>query len=236
MIKQKVYHTFIFTIILTLGYAQKSVNQYDKDGKRHGLWTKNYFQTDQKRYEGTFKHGKEIDTFNYYTLSKGKSVLSATKVFNERDSIAEVTFYTSKKKIISKGKMNGKRYVGEWVYYHKDSPKKMITEYYNEEGKLEGERIVYYKNGNIAEKSFYKDGELDGISKWYAEDDLLLRESTYEDGKLNGKTANYDAGGNVTSEGHYGGNKKVGIWKYYKNGKISKEIDHTNQKVIKKYE
>ncbi|WP_422107849.1 toxin-antitoxin system YwqK family antitoxin [Winogradskyella sp.] len=236
MIKQKVYLTFIFTIILTLGYAQKSVNQFDKDGKRHGLWTKNYYQTDQKRYEGTFKHGKEIDTFNYYTLSKGKSVLSATKVFNGKDSIAEVTFYTSKKKIISKGKMNGKRYVGEWIYYHKGSPEKMIVEYYNKEGQLEGERTVFYKNGNLAEKAQYKSGELDGTSQWYAEDKVLLRESIYKEGKLNGKTINYDSNGNVTSEGPYEANKKVGIWKYYKNGKISKEIDHTNQKVIKKHE
>ena len=39
MIKQKFYLTFIFTIILTLAFAQKSVNQYNKDGKRHGQGT-----------------------------------------------------------------------------------------------------------------------------------------------------------------------------------------------------
>jgi antitoxin component YwqK of YwqJK toxin-antitoxin module len=235
MIKQKVYFTFFFTIILTIAYAQKSVNQYDKNGKRHGIWTKNYYKTDQKRYQGTFKHGKEIDTFNYYTLSKGKSVLSAIKVFNEKDSITEVTFYTSTKKIISKGKMNGKRYIGKWVFYHKNSSVIMIVEHYNDDGKLEGEREVYFKNGNTAERAMYKNGKLHGESSWYSESNKLLRRSTYINGDLNGKTINYDADENITSEGYYTENKKSGIWKYYKNGKITKEIDHTNQKIIKKY-
>ena len=93
MIKQKVYFSFIFTIILTIAHAQKSVNQFDKSGKRHGIWTKNYHKTDQKRYEGQFVHGKEVDTFKYYTLSKGKSVLSATKVFNIKDSLKALEPY-----------------------------------------------------------------------------------------------------------------------------------------------
>lgn len=236
MIKQKVYFTFIFTIILTFAHAQKPVNQFDKDGKRHGIWTKNYHNTDQKRYEGKFDHGKEIDTFNYYTLANGKSVLSAIKVFNANDSIAEVAFFTSKKKLISKGRMNGKRYIGEWVFYHKNSDAVMITEHYNDAGNLNGERTVFYKDGTIAEKTTYKDGKLDGESKWYSESDILLRQCVYANDQLHGKTINYDSEGQITSEGNYIKDKKSGIWKYYKAGKLKKEIDHTNNKVIKKYE
>ena len=236
MIKQNIYLAFILTLTLTLCNAQKSVNQFDKEGKRHGLWTKNYHNTDQKRYEGIFEHGKEIDTFKYYTLSSGKSVLSAIKVFNIKDSLADVKFFTSKKKVISKGKMNGKRYVGKWVFYHKNSEAKMIVEHYNDEGNLDGERHVFYKNGKTAEQVNYKNGKLDGISYWYSESGKLLRESHYKGDKLDGNTINYDANGDVASEGNYSENKKVGIWKYYKAGKIRKEVDHTNQKIIKKYE
>jgi antitoxin component YwqK of YwqJK toxin-antitoxin module len=236
MIKQKVYLTFIFTITLTLAYTQKSVNQFDKDGKRHGLWTKNYYQTDQKRYEGQFVHGKEIDTFKYYTLSNGKSVLSATKVFNLKDSLSMVKFYTSKGKVISEGEMNGKRYIGKWIYYHKNSSVKMIEENYNDKGQLEGERLVYYNNGAIAETAHYKSGKLEGESKWYSEAKVLLRHSVYKNGELNGKTTYYDSEGKKTSEGTYIADRKSGIWKYYKEGKLSREIDHTNNKVIKKYD
>tara|TARA_R110002049_G_scaffold72951_2_gene188498 strand:- start:651 stop:1358 length:708 start_codon:yes stop_codon:yes gene_type:complete len=235
MIKQKKYIVFILTLFLTTVDAQQKSNQFDKDGERHGLWTKNYHKTKEKRYEGFFKHGKEVDSFKYYTLSAGKSVLSAVKVFNETDSIADVTFFASTKKIISKGKMNGKRYIGQWVFYHKNSDVKMIVENYNAEGLLEGERLVYFKNGSVAESANYKNGELHGESKWFSERNVVLRHTHYKEGNLDGKTINYDANGRVTSEGSFLKDQKKGIWKYYKDGKITKEIDHTNNKVIKKY-
>ncbi len=236
MIKQELFLSLIFTIILTTAFAQKSVNQFDKEGKRNGLWTKNYHKTDQKRYEGVFEHGKEIDSFKYYTLSEGKSVLSAVKVFNVKDSLAEVTFFASNKKVISEGRMNGRLYIGQWVFYHKNSTAKMIVENYNKEGLLEGERFVYYKNGFVGEKAFYKNGTLNGEAKWFSENSTLLRVNTYKDDVLHGKSINYDSAGDITSEGKYIEDQKKGIWNYYKDGKLSKKIDHTNQKVISKKE
>ncbi|NRD19876.1 toxin-antitoxin system YwqK family antitoxin [Winogradskyella eckloniae] len=236
MVKQKIYSLFILTVFLTTSYAQKSVNQFDKDGKRHGKWTKNYHKTDQKRYEGTFVHGKEVDSFKFYTLSSGKSVLSAVKVFNEHDSIADVTFFASTKKVISKGKMNGKRFTGDWVFYHKNSSDIMIKEHYNDAGLLEGERIVYFKTGKVAERANYKNGELHGESKWYSEQNVLLRHANYIEGQLEGKTIHYNSEGQVVSEGDYKDNKKDGIWKYYKAGQLNKKIDHTTEEIIYKKE
>jgi len=235
MIKQKIFLFLIFTIILTPLSAQKSTNKFDKAGKRNGLWTKNYHKTDQKRYEGKFVHGKEVDSFKYYTLSKGKSVLSAVKVFNEKDSLADVTFFASNKKVISKGKMNGKRYVGQWIYYHNNSTAKMIVENFNEAGELDGERKVYYKNGSVAEQAFYKNDKLNGVAKWFLENNILIKSSHYKDDKLQGRTINYNAKGVIDSEGDYIANQKKGIWKYYKDGKLNREIDHTTNKVIKRY-
>ena len=167
MIKQKLYLGLIFTIILTTAFSQRSVNQVDNDGERHGLWTKNYHKTDQKRYEGVFDHGKEIDSFKYYTLSDGKSVLSDVKIFNKKDSLADVTFFASNKKVISKGKMNGRRYIGQWIYYHKNSKSKMIVENYNGNVFLKGKRVVYYKNVLAGEIEFYKSLKLNGEAKLF---------------------------------------------------------------------
>jgi len=235
MIKQKVYALFTLTLFLTSIYGQKSINQFDKDGKRHGLWAKDYHKTNQKRYEGIFLHGKEIDSFKYYSLSSGKSVLSAVKVFNDKDSLADVTFFASNKTIISKGKMNGKSFIGEWIYYHKNSTAKMIVENFNSDGKLEGERHVYYKNGLVAEQASYKEGKLHGESKWFSENNKFLRTSMYKDNQLHGKTVNYNAEEQITSEGDYINDRKKGIWNYYIKGKLSKEIDHTTNTIIKKY-
>ncbi|MBF8150935.1 toxin-antitoxin system YwqK family antitoxin [Winogradskyella sp. F6397] len=236
MIKQNICIIFTLTLFLTSTYAQNPVNQFDKDGLRHGFWTKNYHKTNEIRYEGVFNHGKEIDSFKFYTLSGGKSVLSAIKVFNEKDSIADVTFLASTKKVISEGKMNGKRFIGKWTFYHKNSDIKMIEENYNNEGLLEGERFVYFKNGTIAESAHYKNGALDGESKWFSEKGVLLRHTHYKEGELDGKTINYDALGNITSEGNYSNSQKTGVWNYYKDGVLTKEINHTTQEVISKKE
>ncbi|MGB0982008.1 MAG: toxin-antitoxin system YwqK family antitoxin [Winogradskyella sp.] len=226
MIKHKLYLVSILTLALTSVFAQKSVNRLDENGKRHGFWTKNYHKTNQKRYEGYFNHGKEVDTFNYYTLHKGKSVLSATKVFNKMDSIANVTFFASNKKVISKGKMNGKRFIGEWIYYHKNATAKMIVEHYNDNGKLHGKRNVIYKNGVIAEHANYKDGNLNGEAKWFSEDNKLIKIANYKDGEFHGKYISYNSSGTKTSEGNYINDKKSGIWFYFEDGK-EKTIDYS---------
>lgn len=236
MIKQKLFFVLIFTITLTKIAAQKSVNQLDNDGKRHGYWTKNFYQTNQKRYEGNFKHGKEIDTFKYYRLNNGISVLSAIKVFNEADSISKVTFYASNSKVISTGQMNGKRYIGEWVFYHKNSNEVMTKENYNSQGLLDGAKQIYFKNGVLAEDSNYLNGKLNGKYKWYSDKKILLKEAVYKDDKLNGLVINYDSTGRKLSEGYYSMDNKSGIWFYYMDGLLKKEVDHTNQKVLRRYD
>ena len=67
MIKQKIYFVIILTLVLTNVNAQ-SINQFDANGERHGLWKKNFEGTDQPRYEGTFDHGKEVGIFKFYKL------------------------------------------------------------------------------------------------------------------------------------------------------------------------
>ena len=236
MIKQNIFLGLIFTITLTTSFAQKSVNQYDNNGERHGFWTKNYDGTDQKRYEGNFQNGKEIGIFKFYKLKNGKSVLSATKKFSTDNDIAWVTFYTSSKKVVSEGKMDGKKFVGKWTYYHKNSDKVMIEEHYNDQGLLNGKRLVFYENGNIAEDTTYKNGKLNGEAKWYTKVKQFIRTVMYIDGERNGQTINYDGKGNKASEGLYKDDQKIGVWNYYKEGVLSKKIDHTDKKVIYKKE
>jgi len=88
-------------------------------------------------------------------------------------------------------------------------------------------------NGNV-EQATYNLGKLNGVSQWFSENGILLKSSFYKDDELNGQTIHYDALGHKLSEGNYVSNQKKGIWKYYKDEKLTKEIDHTNQKVISK--
>lgn len=199
----------------------------DDDGERHGVWSKNYPNTDQIRYEGQFDHGKETGLFKYYTLDKGKSVLSATKEFDPDTGIAKVKFISAKGKLISEGEMNGKLYMGKWVYYHNKSNAVMSTETYNENGNLEGEKLVFYEDGQIAEKVFYRDGKIEGVNTWYSENGKVLKEFVYKDDELHGISKFYNGDGVLVTEGEYRNGQKHGIWKYYEDGKLKEEKDFT---------
>ncbi|WP_299550344.1 toxin-antitoxin system YwqK family antitoxin [Seonamhaeicola sp.] len=207
--------------------SAQTINQFDENGKRHGIWKKHFEGTKVLRYEGQFNHGKETGTFKFFKNIKGKAVLTASKVFNEKDNMAVVKFFSSRGKLISEGKMHGKKYMGAWKYYHKDSDKIMTLETYNQNGNLDGERFVYYPNGQVAEKQNYIDGKLEGESIWYSLKNVVLKHFIYVNDELHGVSKYYNPKGELIAEGRYKHGKKHGIWKYYENGKLKEEKDFT---------
>ncbi len=214
-------------VLLSGTLMSQSLNQFDSDGNRHGKWKKNFEGTQVVRYEGEFSHGKEVGLFKFYKNIKGVPVLTATRQFNNTDDLAEVTFYASDKQVISEGLMRGKTYVGPWKYYHNKSKQLMTLEHYNNNGQLDGDKFIYYPNGQIAEQSFYKDGKLDGEALWYTEDGVLIKKYRYVMGELHGEAKFYDKAGVLVAEGIYRKDKKHGIWKYYEDGELKEEKDFT---------
>lgn len=216
----------ILTFILTNVSAQ-SINRLDDKGKRHGMWKKNFETTEQPKYEGTFEHGKETGTFKFYKLVEGKSRLSATREFSLDSDLIQVKFFSSKGKLISEGMMKDKIFIGKWVYYQNKGKGILMTENYNNQGVLEGDKFVFYENGQMAEKAFYVNGQMDGISTWYSPNGNLLKEFNYTNGQLHGMAKYYDKDGRLLAEGSYKNDKKHGIWKYYENGELTEEKDFT---------
>ncbi|MDX1471733.1 MAG: toxin-antitoxin system YwqK family antitoxin [Flavobacteriaceae bacterium] len=228
MIKQISILLFGFVISLTpISLTAQEKNQLDSQGQRHGYWSKNFDGTDQPRYQGQFEHGQETGLFKYYKLVNGKSLLSATKEFDLETDIAEVQFLSSEGNLISKGKMKGRLFIGPWVYYHNDSDIVMTTETYNENGKLDGERIVYYPDGKIAERVIYDNGKIDGLNIWYLENGKVLKELNYTNGELHGEAKYFNPEGILIVEGQYQNGKKNGIWKYYEDGKLKETKDYS---------
>lgn len=221
-------------LILVNSISAQEINQFDTNGKRHGIWKKTFDNTKIVRYEGEFNHGKEIGLFKFYKKINNKPVLTASKQFNETDNRAYVKFFTSRGKVISEGTMKGKVYVGAWKYYQKTSDILLTSEHFNDFGKLDGDRIVYYKNGQIAEKQHYVNGKLEGESIWYSERAIKLKEFIYVNGELHGYSKYYDPKGELITEGRYKNGKKHGIWKFYKNGKLTEEKDFTYKSKYKK--
>jgi antitoxin component YwqK of YwqJK toxin-antitoxin module len=212
-----------FGIVLTgtYSYAQADINAMDANGQRHGVWKKKFSGTNQLRYEGQFEHGKEVGLFKFYCEDCGTQPM-VTKSFNAENNIAEVKYFTAKGKLVSEGKMDGKKRIGEWVYYQKSSDKIMTKENYVD-GLLHGAKTTYYPHGQVTDEVNYVNGSREGIHNYYAPNGTLIKKLNYLNDKLEGKGYYYDSSGNLEIEGNYKKGRKHGLWKYYKNGKLASE-------------
>ncbi|RZT00358.1 toxin-antitoxin system YwqK family antitoxin [Aquimarina brevivitae] len=214
-------HLFCFALLTSFLIIGQEYNQFDSDGKRHGEWLKKYEGTDQIRYQGTFEHGKEVGEFKFYKPTSG-DVPTAIKLFTKDKDSVSVTYFSSKGKVISEGKMIGKQRVGEWKYYHNNSDKLMMVENYKAD-QLHGVQKTYFDNGQLTEETYYVDGKREGKRLIYSEEGKLMKQYTYKNDLLHGPTMYYDTEGELIIQGSYKKNKKDGIWKYYKNGKLDKQ-------------
>lgn len=215
----------LLLILLTVVTSQKGFsqefNQFDENNKRHGVWQKYFPGTQQLRYEGKFDHGKEVGTFKFY-CEECKTQPMVVKEFSSKDNSALVRYYTIKGKLVSEGRMEGKKRIGEWVYYHEKSNEIMSRETYLDD-KLHGKKYTYYPNGKVTEEISYEHGLMQGENLYYGPDGVLLKKLNYLDNELNGEALYYDAMGNITIKGHYKKGRKHGLWQYFKNGKVTLE-------------
>jgi antitoxin component YwqK of YwqJK toxin-antitoxin module len=216
--------TLFFLCTIGITNAQENLNQYDEAGKRHGTWRGYYDDANTLlKYEGQFEHGKEIGVFKFY--EEGLKNPVATKTFDPGNATVAVKFLTQRGHVVSEGQMKGKHRVGTWKYYHKNSDKLMMTEVY-EEDQLNGEKLVYYENGQIAEKANYIKGKLEGEKFLYSEKGVVLEHLLYENGELHGKARIYNGKGELVSEGNYKRDRHHGIWKYYEDGKLKETKEY----------
>ena len=228
----KLFFAFLILVNISL-FAQSDYNKLDAKGNKHGLWKGIYEDTKNPKYEGTFDHGKEIGTFTFFDNTKTKRVI-ATREFNPKDNSAYTIIYDQLKNKVSEGKVVNKLSEGQWKYYHKASKSIMATENYSK-GKLEGLRSVFYPNGKIAEEIIYKNDLKSGVYKRYTESGIIIEESNYKNDQYDGIAIFRDADvGTIVSKGKFTNGKKTGIWQFFENGKLVKEMNMSYPQSISK--
>lgn len=202
----------VMLFVLAIGFSgfAQDVNKLDSKGLKDGLWKGVYKESNRPRFEGTFQHGKETGTFKFFDDTKAGTVI-ATREFNPKDNSCYTIFYNQKKNKVSEGKLIGKDYVGEWKYYHEDSPAIMTTEIYVN-GKLNGVRKVYYPDGKIAEETTYKNGSKEGNYKRYGTNGVILEESIYKNDVYNGLATFRNQDNKIVGRGLFKDDAKVGVW------------------------
>lgn len=226
----------IFLLLLLnslFGFAQTDFNKFDENGLKHGVWKGFFPDSKRLRYQGTFEHGKEIGTFNYYDDTKAADIVGV-RVFNEKDNSVYTTFYDQKKNVVSEGKSINKLNEGIWKYYHFESKEIMTLENYIN-GKLEGTRIVFFKSGKIAEECNYKNGKKDGVYNKYIENGKIIETAIYKNNEYDGLAIYRDIDNNIMSKGVYKNGKKTGIWQFWDGKKrVNKNMDLQGKKIAKK--
>lgn len=217
---------FVFFILALLffplsSFSQESINQVDAQGERHGVWQKKYEGSEQVRYRGTFEHGKEVGTFNFYCQDcEQQPVL--IKEFEADSDRSKLTYFSKKGIKTSTGYLNGRSKQGEWLYFHKDGTTVMTREFYKADI-LDGPKTTYYANGNKTEVVTFKNGKMEGPNLYYSPAEVLIKKLNYTNDELHGPAEYYGPTGDLIIQGQYKLGAKDGLWKYFKNGKLTRE-------------
>lgn len=231
-----------FLVLANWVSAQDKLNQFDEQGLRHGFWKGVHEESKRPRYEGTFEHGKEVGTFKYFDDTKAGTLI-ATRDFSKADGSCYTIFFDQKGNKVSEGVVKNKLFEGQWKYYHQESKDIMTLENYKN-GKLNGVRKVFYKANKLAEEINYTDGKKNGVAKTFAENGKQIDQHQYVNDMFEGIAIYFDGNGKKMYEGTYKNNVKVGMWKFYENDKVvkqvkadkfSKELKKMEQKLAKKF-
>jgi len=214
-----VYIGIILLLFTGASAAQSTINEYDKDGNRHGVWKKVY-ANGNKRYIGYFDHGREVGTFKFYAIT-GEEHPMILKVYKEGSNIIEVRYFSIKGMLESQGQMIGKERISSWSYFFNDGKTLLSTESYKE-GLLDGESKTYYKSGQIAEVAQYKAGKLHGNSIRYSDAGKPTENLTYNAGIIHGPAIIYDEKGDIFARGQYEQGIKAGEWEFNMDGVMVK--------------
>lgn len=216
---RKIIFNSLLIFLFTIGsFAQENINQENVKGDRIGVWKK-YYQNQRIRYQGQFENGKEVGVFKYYSAASSEFPI-VIKTFNENSSEALVQYFTLKGLPESEGKINGKKRIGEWTYYHKDGTTQMLEENYID-GVLNGVFKIFYEDGKLTKLVHFKDGKLHGNSKKYSPKSILIEDVNYVNGELHGHASFYEDNGNLKQKGLYEEDLKVGVWEFFEDGKLS---------------
>lgn len=100
-----------------------------------------------------------------------------------------------------------------YIYFNKSNQLKEELSFKN--GVLHGLRVSYFKNGQIKQKGFFKDGRYNGTWKSFNEAGNIIFEAEYSNDTLTGKYVSWYKTNVMKEKGNCEKNRRVGKWIYY---------------------
>ncbi len=138
------------------------------------------------------------------------------------------TYFKSGRKAVEGVYEKGLR-VGVFYQYYDStgSPIEAIA-HYNQAGKLDGDYIVFYPNGDTLQYTLYRN-DIMLLSKSFYQGNILRNVSRFKNGKLHGEVLEYYPTGILKSKIYYEEGKQHGkAYLYYPSGALKAEEDYVN--------
>lgn len=177
-------------------FAQDEWNQKDAQGRKQGKWVEVWENSTIKKYQGQFKNDKPYGKFTFwYESGKPRALMN----YSEDGKVARVVFFHDNGKMMAEGKYVNKVKDSTWVHYDIRERLSYQETYVN--GKLSGERLVYFVDGTasglpgssqftegkVHRKEHYKNGILHGEFETYYYDGAVKQKGEYVDGNMDGR-------------------------------------------------
>ncbi len=206
ILKQNQFELYSYYIALSSGNEQhqKIIKSNYSKLLEFEKWAFNELDESHRKFYLPFPKSKSKD-INVYRANKGYSVSLIAHV-NEQNQ--EIQGYSER-------------------YY--DDGSLQSTGFYNDEGQIEGEKLIFYPDGRLKDRTYYKKGMIQDSSIVYTK--LGIIESFYpvKDEKIDGPIIHYDISGAISSTIPFKNEKVEGVKRaYYSNGKLSYELPYVN--------
>ena len=202
--------TRAFTLILllcTFGLTAQN-NATDSQGKKHGVWVKYYEGKAKKiKYKGQFEHGVPVGTFVYFHANGAKQ---AENVFKGKTGNCYSKQFSEKRQLEAEGWYINQQKDSIWTYYGLEG--QLLSREGYKLGKLDGDVLVYYADGKLAEKTQYIDGVKEGLWVQKYPDGKTKFKGTHKDGHLQGEAVYFSQDGRPSYKGSYLKGLRHGKW------------------------
>lgn len=211
-------YKLIALILLCIGFACNAQNKIDNQGRKQGHWIKT--DTDGSRiFEGNFKDGKEVGTFNYFYPD---GTLKIRNTFIVPGRYCKHEAYDKQGRLLATGYYDQKNRDSIWHFYNESGRLVKIGSY--KMGIKQGAHIVFNAAGDTAEIMTWKDNHLDG--RWWKRiGEKGWIGGIYVKGLMQGRLVEYGSDGKLVREGFYKDGAKDGPYRYYENGILT--VDET---------
>jgi len=192
-----------------------------------------YYETGQVKTKLTYRMGVPSGTGLEYYLSG--NLKEETDYSNAGRDRKIVRYYDNPGKLKeAEEQYKNNRPTGTWREFYADGKSLRKTETYGPIGRLSGERLQYFENGQVQIRQPYVNGLLIGLGQEYYSTGKLRKETTYAHNMLSGPFRELREDGTLAVSGQYKNGKQTGVWTYYKEDgqAVDRSVTYSNGRLV----